>query len=67
MTVGETIKLERVNAGLTQVKLAEKCGMKDSAIRKYESGRIKPKMEMRSRIANAIGIDLRKLTLDVED
>ena len=45
MTIGDTLKQARLNAGLTQKQLGEKCGMADSAIRKYESGKIKPKIE----------------------
>ena len=45
MTIGEMLKKARIDAGLTQKQLAEKCEMADSAIRKYESGRIVPKIK----------------------
>ena len=38
MTTGERIKLARKNAGLTQTELADRIGVKYSAIHKYESG-----------------------------
>lgn len=38
MTTGERIRLARKAAGLTQTELADKVGVKFSAIHKYESG-----------------------------
>lgn len=40
MTTGERIKEARIAAGLTQTELAEKVGLKFSAIHKYESGKV---------------------------
>ena len=40
MTTGERIKQARKAAGLTQTELAEKIGVKFSAIHKYESGMV---------------------------
>ena len=56
MTIGDTLKQARLNAGLTQKQLGEKCGMADSAIRKYESGKIKPKIETLKKIAAALNV-----------
>lgn len=56
MTIGEKIKKARIDAKMTQKELAEKCGMADSAIRKYESGKITPKVETIEKIADALGI-----------
>lgn len=58
MTTGERIRAVRKKKGLTQKQLADRCGMADSAIRKYESGRIKPKLETIQRIATALDADL---------
>lgn len=55
MTTGELIKKRRLDLGMTQKKLGEKCGIADSAVRKYESGKVKPKLEMLTNIANALG------------
>lgn len=54
--VGEEIKVCRRLKGLTQKQLGEKCDppMKDSAIRRIESGRIKPTSETLARIAVAL-------------
>ena len=60
-TVGETIKLARCAAGLTQKELGEKCGLADSAIRKYEAGKIEPKLLLRLRLAAVLGIALSDL------
>jgi len=56
MTIGEKIKQVRLRENLTQKQLAEKCGMADSAIRKYESGKITPKFETAKKIADALNI-----------
>lgn len=58
MTTGERIRAVRKKMGLTQKQLADRCGMADSAIRKYESGRINPKLETIQRIATAMNADL---------
>ncbi len=54
MLIGEQIKAMRQIRGLTQKELAQKCSMADSAVRKYESGKIVPKIEMLKRIADAL-------------
>ena len=61
MTVGERIKKIRLEKGLTQKQLAEKCGLFDSTIRKYESGRQNPKIETVEKIANALGVETSEL------
>lgn len=40
MNMAERIKEKRIEAGLTQEELAEKLGLKKSAIAKYENGRV---------------------------
>lgn len=62
VTIGEQIKLLRKEKGLTQKQLADACGMADSAIRKYESGSVRPKMATVSRIAKALGVEPLELT-----
>lgn len=57
MTTGERIKQARKNAGLTQTELAEKVGVKYSAIHKYESGIIvNLKRETIDAIAKALDV-----------
>lgn len=66
MTIGELLKKARLDAGMTQKELAEKCGMADSAIRKYESGKVIPKIETRKRIATALNITTGDLMSSLE-
>ncbi len=40
MNTGERIREARIKAGLTQTELADKVGVKFSAIHKYESGKV---------------------------
>lgn len=56
MSIGEKIRAARKNKGMTQKQLGAKCGMADSAIRKYESGTQTPKLETLQRIADALKV-----------
>ena len=56
MKTGEALKKARTDAKMTQKELAEKCGMADSAIRKYESGKVTPKLDTIAKIARAMGL-----------
>ncbi len=53
---GEMIRKYRIEKGLTQKKLGDLCGIADSNIRKYESGRQNPKFETLQKIAIALGV-----------
>ena len=64
MAIAERIKNIRKQLGLTQKQLAELCGMADSAIRKYESGRITPKYQTLKRISNALQTNIYDLIED---
>lgn len=61
MTTGEKIKTLRQKKGLTQKQLGDLCGMADSAIRRYENGRAKPKIETLQKIADALDIKISEL------
>ena len=61
MNIGEKIRAIRKEKGMTQKQLADICKMADSAIRKYESGQVVPKMEMIERIANALEVPAAQL------
>lgn len=54
--LSKNIKSNRKAAGLTQKQVADTCGMADSAIRKYESGKITPGIAMIEKIASAVGV-----------
>lgn len=58
MTVGERIKNARLTKEMTQKQVADACGMADSAIRKYESGKIMPTLKTLQRIAKALDADI---------
>lgn len=58
MTIGERIRATRKDHHMTQKQLGEKCGMADSAIRKYESSTLTPKIETLQRIASALEVDI---------
>lgn len=62
METGERIRAIRTEKGLTQKELGERCGMVDSAIRRYESGRGNPTQKTLIKIAKALGVHLRDLT-----
>ena len=40
MNTGEKIKMLRKSAKMTQAELAEKLGVRDAAVAKYETGRV---------------------------
>lgn len=54
MTIGEHIKAVRLKKNLTQRQVAERCGMIDSSIRKYESDKLTPKPVTIRRLALAM-------------
>lgn len=56
--IGGRIREVRTALGKTQKEVAEKAGMPDSALRKYESGRQIPTIETLHRIADALGVKM---------
>ena len=66
MTTGERIRMIRLENGMTQKQVADACGMVDSAIRKYESGKITPKPDTLQRIAAALHVSVYMLMDDDE-
>lgn len=61
MTIGERIYYCRVENHMTQKQLAEKIGIDPSTLRKYESGRLNPKIGTLRKIADALGCDVADL------
>ena len=49
------LKAARVLQGLTQLQLAEQVGRKEIDISRYETGRSRPDLEMKRRIAEVLG------------
>ena len=66
MTIGERIKRIRLENGMTQKELGNKCGIADSAIRRYELGGANPKMETLKKIAVALNVSFEDL-VDIDD
>lgn len=58
MTIGEKIRQLRTEKGMTQKELGSKCGLADSAIRRYELGGANPKIDTITKIANALGVNI---------
>lgn len=56
MTVGDNIKRIRLEKGLTQKQLGEKCNIAESTIRKYELGLLNPKRQTIKKIAEGLGV-----------
>ena len=65
-SIGEQIKKIRIERGLTQAQLGDLCipKMKDSAIRRYESGKVVPKTNTLQRIAKALNVSVADLDND---
>ncbi|WP_296035343.1 helix-turn-helix transcriptional regulator [uncultured Gemmiger sp.] len=63
MTIGEHIRDQRLRQGLTQKELGERAGIAEPTIRRYELGKLNPKIETVEKIAKALGIS----TLDLYD
>lgn len=64
MTVGNQIRKIRLEKGLTQREVSERCGIAEPTIRKYESGKLNPKRETLQRIARALEVPWISLTGD---
>lgn len=66
VTTGEKIRHLRLERNLTQKTLANKCGMYESQIRKYETGKANPKIETLQKIADALNVPLFELMENLE-
>lgn len=58
MTVGENIRKYRIEKGLTQKQLGEKCNIAEPTIRRYELNKLHPKIKTLAKIASALNIDV---------
>lgn len=63
---GDLIKKHRLEKGLTQKQLGEKCGINEANIRKYELGTQNPKIQTLERIAKGLDIPLRELCYKID-
>ena len=55
------LKTLRLEKGLTQKQLGERSGIADPTIRKYESGKLNPKLETIQKLADALQVDFADL------
>lgn len=55
---GDSIRKFRLEKGLTQKQLGEKCGINEANIRKYELGSQNPKKETLQKIATALDVSV---------
>ena len=60
-TIGERIKAFRLARGMTQKELGAQMGVDQSTVRKYEAGKLNPKIETVKKIADALGVDTNAL------
>ena len=61
MTVGELIKKNRLEKGLTQKQLGEMANIAEPTIRRYELGKLNPKYKTLQKIADALQIPVFEL------
>ena len=68
MDVGAVIKQARIAKGFTQEQLAEKVGVKKSAVAKWENGRVSEiKRSNLKKLSEALGMNPNQLLGDIED
>lgn len=56
--LGEAVRLRREELGLTQAELAERSGLKQPAVARFEAGGTMPTIPMLERLAEALGLRL---------
>ena len=56
--IGENIVRIRKEKGLSQVELANRMGMEDSALRRIEKGRVNSSVKILKKIADELEIDI---------
>ena len=57
--LGEAVRLRREELGLTQLQLAERTGLKQPAVARFEAGGTMPTLPMLERLATALDMTLR--------
>ncbi|MDU4750426.1 MAG: helix-turn-helix transcriptional regulator [Clostridium butyricum] len=64
MNIGNRIKDLRKKLNLTQLELADKCGLSKNAIWNYENNKRKPSIEVLTTICNQLGVTLSDILTD---
>lgn len=62
-----SVAAARVNAGLTQKELAEKCGVSESTIINWENGKRLPNVGKLEALENALGLSLNHIRFERKD
>lgn len=66
MSIGDIIKKIRTEKGLTQKQLGEKIGIAEANIRKYESGKLNPKLQTLEKFAKGLDVPVSAFRTDLE-
>ncbi|WP_405898237.1 helix-turn-helix domain-containing protein [Streptomyces sp. NBC_00727] len=56
--LGRLVRDRRIELGLSQAEVAERCGMKQPQISRFEAGGTMPTLPLLGRLADALGADL---------
>ena len=56
--IGKQIKLRRLKLGMTQVNLAERCGIYQTYLSRIENGAANPSVFLLNALAVAMGVEL---------
>ena len=59
--IGEKIKKYRKEKGYTQKQLAEKCGLSEISIKKYETGNVTPSYESLNKVCSILNVELKDI------
>ncbi|MBR6366080.1 MAG: helix-turn-helix transcriptional regulator [Lachnospiraceae bacterium] len=59
--IGENIREVRVEKGLSQEALAERCGFSNTTLSSYENGRREPSLSTIAKIAHGLGVSIDRL------
>ena len=65
MTLGERLKVLRIEAGLTQEELAQRIGLKKQNISRYENSHCEPNIRTAKRIADALGVTIEEMAVGI--
>ena len=62
--LGQLVHDRRIELGLSQAELAERCGMKQPQISRFEAGGTVPTLPLLRRLAHALGADLTRWSIE---
>ncbi len=62
MNFGLNLKLARTAAGMTQLELAEKLGITQAMLSRYERNEQTPSVALAAQMAEVLGVDMNTLT-----